>query len=201
MARPPSIQTETRDWVSLDVSSLKLTDDQLIRLFHDNEEYQFELSASRELIIMTPAHNKTELLNLKFASRLFNWAERDGTGVVFGNNTLFTLPNGAKRGPDASWVSKARWDSLSEEEKNSFSNLVPEFVVELRSRSDRLKTLKPKMDEYMTNGVQLAWLLDPIANSATIYRANEPPIEIASPSIISGDPVLPGFKFDFRELL
>ena len=101
MARPPAIETDTALWLALDVSSLRLTDDQLLRLFRDNDEYQFELSAKGELIIMSPANNKTDLKNTTIITRLRNWTEQDGTGVSFGNNTLFTLPNGAKRGPDA----------------------------------------------------------------------------------------------------
>ena len=146
MARPPAIETETALWLALDVSSLKLTDDQLIRLFRDNDEYQFELSAKGELIVMSPANNKTELKNVRITQRLANWTEQDGTGVSFGNNTLFTLPNGAKRGPDAAWISKKRWNRLTEEEQESFSNLVPDFIIELRSKSDRLARLKEKME-------------------------------------------------------
>ena len=201
MARPPAIETETALWLALDVSSLKLTDDQLIRLFGDNDEYQFELSAKGELIIMSPANNKTELKNVTITTRLRNWTEQDGTGVSFGNNTLFTLPNGAKRGPDAAWISKKRWNRLTEEEQESFSNLAPEFIIELRSKSDRLTRLKEKMGEYVANGVRLAWLLDPRQNRATIYRPGRAPQEIDRPTLLSGDPVLPGFQFDFRELL
>jgi len=201
MAQPPAIDTETGLWLALDVSSLKLTDDQLMRLFSDNPEYQFELSANGELIVMSPANNSAELSNVKLVQRLANWAEHDGTGIVFGNHTLFTLPNRAKRGPDAAWVSKERWSRLSDHEKHRFANLVPEFVAEIRSRSDRISAQKRKMDEYLTNGVKLAWLLDTIANSATIYRAGRPAVEIDTPELLSGDPVLPGFTFDFRELL
>src|SRR2546426_10029827 len=119
MARPPAIETETGLWLALDVSSLKLTDDQLIRLFRDNDEYQFELSAKGELIIMSPANNKTATKNVKISTRLATWAEQDGMGLTFGNNTLFTLPNGAKRGPDDAWISKERWDRLTEEDRKS----------------------------------------------------------------------------------
>src|SRR6266581_3979099 len=111
MARPPVVETETAFWLALDVRSLKLTDDQLVRLFRDNQEYQFELSAEGELIIMPPAGNITSLRNAKIIQRLRNWAE-SGTGVVFDSNTLFTLPNGAKRSPDAAWISRDRWSGL-----------------------------------------------------------------------------------------
>src|SRR5206468_1813188 len=194
MARPPVIETPAELCLALDVSSLRLTDDQLIRLFRDNEEYQFELSAAGELIIMSPANNKTDLKNATIVTRLRNWAERDGTGVSFGSNTLFTLSNGAKRGPDAAWILKERWDRLSEEEQEGFSKIAPDFVIELRSKSDRLARLKQKMEEYIANGVRLGWLLDPRQNRATIYRRGCAPEEIANPTILHGDPVLQRFQ-------
>src|SRR5262245_37062159 len=138
MARPPAIDIEPTVYVSLNVSSLKLTDEQLICLFRDNEQYQFELSAQGELIIMSPAGNKTSQKNARITHRVADWAEKDGTGVAFDSNTLFTLPNGAKRSPDAAWISNTTWNRLSEEEKEGFSNVVPDFVIELRSKSDRL---------------------------------------------------------------
>jgi len=201
MARPPAIETETSLYVSLDVSSLKLTDDQLLRLFGDNEEYRFELSAQGELIIMSPANNNTSHRNGKLIQRLLNWAEQDGTGVAFDSNTLFTLPNGAKRGPDAAWISGVRWNRIAEEEKERFSSLAPDFVVELRSKSDRVGIIQQKMDEYILNGVRMAWLLDPIRNHATIYVSGQAPEDIDQPAIIRGYPVLPGFEFDFSEIL
>jgi Uma2 family endonuclease len=201
MARSPVIETETAVWLTLDVSSIKLTDDQLIRLFRDNEEYQFELSAKGELIIMPPANNTTDFKNVTIITRLRNWAEHDGTGMSFGSNTLFTLPNGAKRGPDAAWILKTRWDRLTVKEREGFSNLAPDFVVELRSKSARLVRLHEKMKEYIDNGVRLGWLLEPRQNRATIYGPGKAPQEIEQPTILSGDPILPGFEFDFREIL
>jgi len=200
MARPPVIETPAELCLALDVSSLRLTDDQLIRLFRDNEEYQFELSAAGELIIMSPANNKTDLKNATIITCLRIWARKDGTGVSFGSNTLFTLPNGAKRGPDA-WILKERWDRVSEEEQEGFAKIAPDFVIELRSKSDRLVRLKEKMQEYIANGVGLGWLLDPQQNRATIYRPGTAPEEIVKPTILHGDPVLRGFQFDFREIL
>jgi Uma2 family endonuclease len=201
MARPPGIDTETSVYFTLNVSSLKLTDDQLVCLFRDNEEYQFELSANGELIIMSPSSNRTSHQNAKIIQRLLNWTEKDATGVAFESNALFTLPNGAKRGPDAAWISIERWNRLTEDEKESFSKLAPDFIIELRSKSNRLSILQRKMEEYMANGVRLAWLLDPIRNTATIYVPKQSPMEIDHPTILSGDPVLPGFRFDFREIL
>ena len=110
MARPPAIETETALWLPLDVSSLRLTDDQLLRLFRDNDNFRFELSANRELMIMAPATPKTGERNLKVSMRLGIWTEQDGTGHAFDSSSMFTLPNGAKRSPDASWIPNSRWD-------------------------------------------------------------------------------------------
>ena len=129
------------------------------------------------------------------------WARPDGTGVFFDSSAGFTLPNGAKRSPDASWIPKSRWDRLTQGEKESFTEICPEFVIELRSPSHRVTDIKEKMDEYIANGSRLGWLLDPIENRAFIYRPGQPPEGIDKPGILSGDPVLPGFKFDFKEIL
>ena len=114
---------------------------------------------------------------------------------------MFTLPNGAKRGPDASWIPNSRWDRFTADEKDSLTKICPDFVIELRSKSDRIAKIKEKMAEYMASGARLGWLLDPRENCATIYRPGRPPQLIEEPAILSGDPVLPGFKFDFREIL
>jgi len=200
MARTPAIEEEKGLWLALDISSLKLTDDQLIRLFRDNEEFQFELSASGELIIMAPAGLPSDERNVIITTRLRLWTEQNGTGRCFGPTAMFTLPNGAKRSPDASWLLRKRLQGLSESTL-VFPRICPDFVIELRSKTNRLKRIKEKMEEYIANGARLGWLLDPLQNRATIYVPGQQAQEIEEPTILRGDPVLPGFRFDFREIL
>ena len=200
MARTPAIEEEKGLWLALDISSLKLTDDQLIRLFRDNEEFQFELSASGELIIMAPAGLPSDERNVIITTRLRLWTEQNGTGRCFGPTAMFTLPNGAKRSPDASWLLRKRLQGLSESTL-VFPRICPDFVIELRSKTNRLKRIKEKMEEYIANGARLGWLLDPLQNRATIYVSGQQAQEIEEPTILRGDPVLPGFRFDFREIL
>src|SRR5437667_3012196 len=159
MARPPAIETETALWLALDVSSLRLTDDQLLRFFRDNDDFRLELSAKGELIIMAPAGLPTDEKNVTITTCLRLWTEQDGTGRSFGPTAMFTLPNGAKRSPDASWLPKRVLEQFTEEVL-VFPNISPDFVIELRSKSDRLGRLKEKMEEYIANGVRLGWLLD-----------------------------------------
>ena len=200
MARTPAIEEEKGLWLALDISSLKLADDQLIRLFRDNEEFQFELSASGELIIMAPAGLPSDERNVIITTRLRLWTEQNGTGRCFGPTAMFTLPNGAKRSPDASWLLRKRLQGLSESTL-VFPRICPDFVIELRSKTNRLKRIKEKMEEYIANGARLGWLLDPLQNRATIYVSGQQAQEIEEPTILRGDPVLPGFRFDFREIL
>ena len=202
MARPSAIEADTAIRVVLNVRSVGLTDDQFVRLCSDNRDFRIEMSARGELIIMSPTFPETGRKNAKITQRLANWTEQDGSGVCFDSNSEFTLPNGAKRAPDGSWIPKSRWDKLPKEEKEEkFTEICPDFVIELRSVSDRLSDVEEKMQEYIANGSQLGWLLDPAGNRATIYRPGQPPQRIDSPTIISGDPILPGFNFDFREIL
>jgi Uma2 family endonuclease len=201
MARSPAIEPDTAVRLTLNVRSVRLTDDQFYRFCCDNPDLRIELTADGELIVMSPTNPNTGRKNARINQRLANWTEKDGTGECFDSNAEFTLPNGAKRAPDGSWIPKSRWDRFSEEEKNTFTAICPDFVIELRSPSDRLSDVQTKMEEYIANGSRLGWLLDPIENRATIYRPGQSPEEIDSPTIIGGDAVLPGFNFDFREIL
>ena len=202
MARPPAIETETAIWLALNVQSVGLTDDQFFALCSDNDdEFVLEMSAQGELIIMSPSFPETDEKNSKIIQRLANWAEQDGTGVCFGSNAGFTLPNGARRSPDAAWIPKSRWHVIPREKRRKFHRICPDFVIELRSLSNRISKLQEKIEEYVGNGARLGWLLYPLDNCATIYRSGQAPERIDNPTIISGDPVLPGFKFDFREIL
>ena len=200
MARPPVIETDEAVRVVLNVQSIGLTDDQFLRLCSDNRDFRIEMTALGELIIMPPPGAKTGQRNAEITMCLGIWTKQDGTGVCFGTDSGFTLPNGAKRGPDAAWISRERWNRVPEEQQEKLAPICPDFVIELRSPSDRLADIEEKMEEYIANGARLGWLLDPFDRCAIIYRPGQKPERLANPAIISGDPVLPGFKFDFREI-
>jgi Uma2 family endonuclease len=184
----------------LNVHETKLTEEQFVRLCQENPDLQFELTAQGELVIMPPTGLETGRRNNRLAYRVTAWADTEGSGVVFDSSTLFTLPNGAKRSPDVSWVRRERWEALSEEQRRGFGLLCPDFVVELRSPTDRLKDLQEKMQEYITNGARLGWLIDPLEKRVYVYRPDQPVEVLDDPPTVSGDPVLPGFILQVREL-
>jgi Uma2 family endonuclease len=201
MARPPAIEVETGVRVDLNVRSLGLTDDQFLQLCSDNRDFRIEMTRNGELIILPPPGLKTAKRNFIIIQRLANWTEQDGAGVGFSTDAGVTLPNGAKRGPDAAWMTRERWNAIPSDQQEKLPTICPDFVLELRSPSDAISDVQAKMEEYMANGALLGWLLDPFENCAYIYRPNQAPERIETPTILSGDPVLPGFKFDFREIL
>lgn len=184
----------------LKLRSLELSDEQFRRLCNENPDLKFELTAEGELLIMPPTGAISGNRNAKISARLFYWAEADGSGVSFDSSTLFVLPNGARRSPDASWIRLERWNALSEAEKEDFAPICPDFVIELRSRSDRLTTLKRKMEEYLENGAQLGWLIDPQSREVTIYRPQQPPEVLENPAQLSGEAVLNGFVLQLAEI-
>ena len=186
--------------LTLDVKSAGLTDEQFYQLCADNRELRLELTAERELVIMPPTGGETGRRNNRLTQRLANWAEKDGTGEAFESSTGFNLPNGAKRSPDASWIQRSRWESLTKAQREEFIPLCPEFVVELRSRKDRLSTLQAKMEEYIQNGAELGWLIDPRSKRVYVYRSGRPVECLENPSTLSGEPVLPGFLFNVSEI-
>lgn len=186
--------------VRLDAHSLGLTDEQFFRLCQDNRDLRFEMTARGELIIMAPTGSETGRRNARVNQRLLNWSDADSTGVVFDSSAGFRLPNGARVSPDASWVSRERYEALSPEERERFAPVCPDFVVELRSPSDNLQELQERMAEYVENGARLGWLLDPQSRSVHVYRPGREAEILEGPEAVGGDPVLPGFVLDLREI-
>jgi Uma2 family endonuclease len=184
----------------LNVQSVRLTDEQFYRLCQDNPDLRFELTAQRELVIMSPTGSKTGWRNSRINQRLANWTEKSGSGVSFDSSTGFTLPNGAKRSPDAAWVRREVWEALTDEQQEEFAPICPDFVIELRSAKDSLEGLQEKMKEYLENGTQLGWLFDAKNKGVYVYRPNQSVECLETPSSISGEPVLSGFLFDPSEI-
>lgn len=183
----------------VDVHSV-LTGDEFVQLCRDNRDMRMELTSKGELILMPPTGSKTGLRNARVTQRLSAWAEADGSGFCFDSSTGFTLPNGARRSPDAAWVRRERWEALTEEEQEGFAPLCPDFVIELRSRSDNVPPLESKMVEYIANGTSMAWMLDQLRMRVYIYRADQQPEVLEDPKTVAGDPLLPGFVLNLREI-
>jgi Uma2 family endonuclease len=192
--------TPTTQAMVLDVESVGLTDEQFERLCRDNRELRLELTAEGKLIIMLPAGSETGRRNGELTFQLVAWAKRDGSGIAFDSSTGFTLPNGAKLSPDASWIRRERWEALTEAEREKFAPLCPDFVAELRSKDDSLAELKEKMEEYLANGARLGWLIDPKGRSVYVWRPGQPVEHLKKVTSVSGDPELPRFVLDLREI-
>jgi Uma2 family endonuclease len=188
------------DSLTLDVKSTKLTDEQFFELCSANRDMRFERSAEGELIIMAPVTGMSGYRNAGLTAQLWVWNQEMGLGQAFDSSTGFKLPNGADRSPDASWVRLERWNALTEEQKDSFIPLAPDFAVELRSKTDVLKTVQSKMQEYMANGVRLGWLIDPKSRQVEIYRLGQEVEVLESPMSLSGEDVLPEFSLDSSPL-
>lgn len=176
----------------------EMNDEQFEEFCRLNRDLRIEMTAEGDLIIMPPTFSRTGNRNFKLTTQLGMWTEADGTGVGFDSSALFVLPNGAKRSPDASWVSKSRLASLTEDERAKFLPLCPDFVIELRSSSDSLAELHEKMREYMNNGARLGWLLDPPTRSVYIYGADGAIKELRDAERVEGEPHLAGFVLDLQ---
>ena len=175
-----------------------LTDDEFFAFCQMNRVLHMERTAEGNILILPPAGGDTSGKNSDITHALVHWARKDRTGVVFDSSGGFILPNTATRSPDAAWVRRERLALLSSEQKKKFLPLCPDFVIELRSPSDRLRNLQDKMQEYLDSGARLGWLIDPLEKKVHLY---EPPDQITildEPPILKGDPVLEGFVFDLR---
>lgn len=181
-------------------ASKAMLDEQFYQFCLSNPELRIERSALGEITIVPPAFSDTGNRNLKISQQVANWADSDGTGEVFDSSAGFTLPNGATRSPDTSWILAARWNALTDEQKDSFAPIVPDFVIELRSASDTMKSLQEKMQEYIENGVRLGLLIDRKARKVYLYRSGQAPEILDNPDGVNCGPELVGFVLKMAKI-
>jgi Uma2 family endonuclease len=178
----------------------KLNDQEFFEFCQLNKDLRIERTSEGDLIIMSPTGGETGRRNFTLIGHFNVWVEADATGIGFDSSTVFSLPNGAKRSPDLAWIQRSRWDKLTDTEKEVFPPLCPDFVIELRSPSDSLVRLQEKMQEYIDNGLQLGWLIDPRNKKVYIYSPAQEVICLDNPQTISGEPTLPGFILDVQKI-
>lgn len=188
--------------ICLPETPLTVTPEQFLAIAVANPDLRLERTENGELIVNPPTGSESSRRNLSIAAQLWNWAENHSElGVAFESSCGFRLPNGSTRAPDASWVCRERWEALSPEEKEGFAPLCPNFVVELRSKTDSLPILQEKMREYIENGARLGWLIDPQNLQVEIYRSINKTVEILEkPDTLSGEDVLPDFVLSLTRI-
>ena len=174
--------------------SWPLTDDELIAFSRKNKPFRIERNASGEIQIMTPVGYEGGRIEIFVARELDYWAEEDGRGEASGPNTGFNLPDGSMLSPDAAWVSKARLKDFTPEQRKTFLPICPDFVVEILSASDSIKVLQAKMEVWLANGAQLAWLIDPYGANVTVYRPGREPETLHNSSCIEAEAPVAGFR-------
>ncbi|MBE9053465.1 Uma2 family endonuclease [Nostocales cyanobacterium LEGE 11386] len=181
--------------------SIQMTDEQFFEFCQFNRDLRIERNKLGEISIMPPTGSETGNRNFNVAVQLGVWAEQDGTGICFDSSTGFKLSTRAERSPDASWMKLERWNTLSSAQKQKFAPICPDFIIELRSPSDRLQLLQEKMEEYMQEpGIQLGWLIDRKHRQVYIYSPGKPVACLDNPDTINADPVLPGFILNMSKI-
>ena len=187
--------------VTLKVGDI-MSEDEFFRFCRMNDMLDFERDSNGNITFMSPTGSFTGSFNSDILIEIGVWLHSHKvSGKLFDSSTGFTLPNGAVRSPDISWVSRAKWDGLSKEDKEKFAPVCPEFIVEVRSKSDDLKYLLNKMDEYMNNGCQLGWLIDRFEEKVYVYALNQEVVRYESIDIeLRGEPLFPGLVLDLSAI-
>jgi len=180
--------------LKLNLNTVHLTDEQFYQLCQNNRELNFERNAKGELIIMPPVGGESGNRESELNGDLLIWNRQTRLGYTFSSSTVFKLPNGGDRSPDAAWIRRERWEALTSEQRRKFPPIAPDFVIELRSLTDNLVTLQEKMREYLDAGVRLGWLINPQQQQVEIYRLGQV-VEVRNlPTELLGENVLPGFS-------
>ncbi|WP_347277586.1 MULTISPECIES: Uma2 family endonuclease [Leptolyngbya] len=179
--------------LKIDMSQVHFTDEQFYLLCMSNPDLTIERDAKAALILTSPVGGDSGRREASYIADLIIWNRQTGLGEVFSSSTMFKLPGGGDRSPDAAWVERSRWQTLTAEQRQKFPPIAPDFVLELRSRTDSLETLQEKMQEYMTSGVQLGLMVNPQNQEIEIYRQGQLREVRSLPTQFSGEAVLPGF--------
>ena len=182
--------------IILSFKNVTLSDEQFYQLCQDNTDWQLERTATGELLIMPPVGGCSGNWEAELNADLVIWNRQTNQGKVFSSSTIFRLPAGGDRSPDVAWVSNQRWQLLSRSDQEKFPPICPDFVIELRSRTDSLAQLQAKMQEYLTSGLRLGWLINPQDQQVEIYRPDQQVEILLLPTILSGEDVLPGFALE-----
>jgi len=170
------------------------SDDDLLRFSIENHPWRVERDSNGELIVMTPVHSLGGAIEGDVYAELAFWTRADGRGKCFGPNAGFTLPDTSVRAADAAWMSWKRWNALTRDQQQSYAPVCPEFVIEVRSDSDRLATLEVKMEMWIANGAELAWLIDPERKAVAIYRPGDSAEVLREPTSVQGTGSVAGFE-------
>ncbi|MET7256148.1 Uma2 family endonuclease [Dyadobacter fermentans] len=179
-----------------------MSEDEFFRFCQMNDTLSFERDSEGNIIFMSPAGSLSDNFNFEISLVFGSWLrENKIPGKAFGPSAGFTLPNRAVRSPDVAWVSREKWDALSRDEQERFAPLCPDFVIEVRSKSDSLIYLQNKMQEYLANGCRLAWLIDRYGEKVYVYEPERAIVEYSSLDIqLSGEPLFPGFVLNLAEI-
>lgn len=180
--------------------NVELDDHELFEFCQINRDLRIERNEQGEISIMAPAGGETGSRNAAVTAQLYTWAQKDGTGIAFDSSSGFRVGEKAMRSPDAAWVLKTRYESLTLKERQEFPPLCPDFVVELRSSSDRLGAVRTKMERWMEHGARLGWLIDPKTRRVYIYRPDQEVEVVDDVASVSGEPVLPNFILDLTQI-
>jgi Uma2 family endonuclease len=186
-------------WLPATLTAVPMTDEEFAAVVAEHPDQSFEMSADGELIVMPPNYSTTGARNARIVAQLFNWAEHDQRGTAFDSSAGFVFPNRARRSPDASWVSNERIGA-EDRSREGYLHLCPDFAIELRSDSDRLRALREKLKEYVENGAQLAWLIDPLRQAVEIFRKGCAPEVREGIMMIEGEGPVRGFALELQRI-
>ncbi len=177
------------------------TDDQFFEFCQINDNLRIERNAKGQIIIMSLTGGTTGIRNAELVTDFVIWNRKKKQGRVFDSSTGFKLPNGATYSPDVAWVSNERWESLTETQHEKHVPLCPNFVVELVSSSQSAEELKPKMQEYMENGCELGWLIDPYSKITQVFRPKMDAEKVPFDQLLYGGQILKNFKIKISDII
>ena len=180
-------------------SEWELTDDCFFELGRLNEGWRIEADGEGGMLVMAPTGPMSSARGGSVLAQIWVWSDRHESGMVVDSSATFLLPNGDRRMPDAAWISDERLAEIAGDD-HIIWRICPDFVVEVRSESDRLAPQQVKMEMWVSQGARLAWLVDPYENALWIYRPGQEPERVERPASLTAVEIAEDLTIDFSRI-
>jgi Uma2 family endonuclease len=149
-----------------------------------------------EYVIVSPHDLLSSSVVVRLVGLLDAWVRPRKLGYVFESNGGFEFPDGDKRAPDVSFVSRQRLPSVP----RSFARAIPELVIEVRSSTQSIRSVRNQLASLLAKGCSVGVYVDPGEHRVEIHRPGAEPAVLGEDGVFEVPELLPGFGFPIGEL-
>ena len=169
---------------------------ELLEFSQLNRDLQCELNANGTVVLKTPFRLRYTALTNQIVKELAAWNDQNTEGVVLTSRIGFVFRNGAIRHPALAWVKSVKMAAQIEH----LIEHVPDFFMEYLTESSSLSLARARMQEDLSNGARLGWLVDLENETVYVFEQNKAVETVQGfQNALSGGDILRGFLLTLKD--